>query len=92
MNEQLGPQVSRVSTAPDGWNDFLVAHNEFCSKNGGAPLFNQTPFLTYDQVRKALGARIEKFVEYRKRFDPTDRMLMPYFPEHLGESTTVSVV
>jgi hypothetical protein len=47
-----------VSTAPEGWNDFLVAYNEFCSKNGGSPLFNQTPFLTHAQVKKALGARL----------------------------------
>jgi FAD/FMN-containing dehydrogenase len=79
-----------VSTAPEGWNDFLVAYNEFCSKNGGSPLFNQTPFLTHAQVKKALGARLDKFVEYRRRFDPTNRFLTPYFSEILGESVTVS--
>ena len=36
-------------------------------------------------LRKALGARVDTFVEYRRRFDPTDRMLMPYFGELLGE-------
>jgi hypothetical protein len=83
--------IDPVSTAPEGWNDFLVAYNEFCSGHGGAPLFNQTPFLTHDQVKKALGARLDKFEEYRKRFDPTDRMLTPYFKALLGESKAVSV-
>jgi hypothetical protein len=41
-------------------------------------------------VKKALGARLEKFEEYRKRFDPADRMLTPYFGALLGASTTVS--
>ena len=75
-----------VSTGAAGWNEFLVAYNEFCSSHGGQPLFNQTPLLTHEQVKKALGARLDKFVEYRKRFDPTDRMLTPYFSELLGSA------
>lgn len=76
--------IDPVSTGAEGWNEFLMAYNEFCSKNGGSPLFNQTPLLTREQVKKALGARLEKFVTYRKKFDPTDRMLTPYFRELLG--------
>lgn len=83
--------IDPVSTAPEGWNDFLVAYNEFCSRNGGAPLFNQTPFLTHQQVKKALGDRLDKFEAYRKRADPTDRMLTPYFKALLGEGKAVSV-
>ena len=78
--------IDPVSTGAEGWNEFLVEYNVFCSEHGGSPLFNQTPFLTHTQVRKALGARLDKFVAYRKRFDPTDRMLTPYFRELLGES------
>ena len=82
--------IDPVSTAPEGWNDFLVAYNEFCSGHGGCPLFNQTPFLTYEQVQKALGPRLEKFVDYRKRFDPGDRLLSPYFSALLGANITAS--
>jgi hypothetical protein len=83
--------IDPVSTAPAGWDDFLVAYNEFCSSHGGAPLFNQTPFLTHAQVRKALGARLDRFQEYRRRFDPTDRFLTPYFAALLGQTEAVSV-
>jgi|GEM_PF-204818 len=80
--------IDPVSTAAKGWDDFLVAYNEFCSDNGGSPLFNQTPFLTRKQVTKALGARLDKFVEYRKQYDPTDRLLTPYFKELLEDPAT----
>jgi FAD/FMN-containing dehydrogenase len=82
--------IDPVSTAAEGWNDFLVAYNEFCSRNGGSPLFNQTPFLTREQVVKALGARLEKFVALRRQFDPGNRLLSPYFSELLGESATTA--
>ena len=82
--------IDPVSTGAEGWNEYLVAYNQFCSEHGGAPLFNQTPFLTHPQVKKALGARLDKFQEYRRRFDPHDRLLSPYFSELLGERVTVS--
>jgi FAD/FMN-containing dehydrogenase len=78
--------IDPVCTGAEGWEDFVVAYNEFCSQHGGFPLFNQTPLLTREQVKKAFGARLEKFIEYRKRFDPTDRLLNPYFKELLGEN------
>jgi hypothetical protein len=84
--------IDPVSTAPEGWSEFLVAYNDFCSRNGASPLFNQTPFLTREQVTKALGARLEKFAEYRKKFDPADRLLTPYFSELLGESVAASAL
>lgn len=77
--------IDPVSTAAEGWNDFLKAYNQFCSDHGGSPLFNQTPFLTRAQVVKALGARLDKFVGYRRQYDPTNRLLTPYFRELLGE-------
>jgi hypothetical protein len=47
-------------------------------------LFNQTPFLTHDQVHKAFGEeRIAKFNEARKKADPEDRLLDNYFRELL---------
>jgi len=37
---------------------------------------------------KAFGARLEKFVEYRRKLDPANRMLTPYFAELLGEDVS----
>ena len=72
-----------VSTGARGWDDFLVAYNEFCSENGGIPLFNQTKWLNRELVRRAFGDRIDSFRSYRKRFDPEDRLLNEYFAEVL---------
>ncbi|MEP6910445.1 MAG: FAD-binding protein [Actinomycetota bacterium] len=71
--------IDPVSTGAPGWKDFLHAYNEFCSEHGGKPLFNQSWGLTHEQVRKAFGDRIDKFEEYRRRFDPKDRLLNKYF-------------
>lgn len=73
-----------VSTGVDRrWRDFLERFNKFCSDNGGTPLFNQTPFLTRDQAKKAFKGRLEKFERIRQRFDPNDRMLNEYFFQRL---------
>lgn len=68
-----------VSTGQDGWDDFLVAYNEFCSEAGGIPLFNQTKHITPTQAHRAFGDRLATFEAYRKRQDPTDRLLNDYF-------------
>ncbi len=68
-----------VSTANPGWEAFLIAYNELCSKLGGVPLFNQSDLLTSTQVEKAFGERIATFERYRQRFDPTGRLLNDYF-------------
>ncbi len=73
-----------VSTGDPGWNDFLVAYNDFCSENGGIPLFNQTRAITPEQAKKAFGDRLPIFQEYRQRFDPGDRLLNDYFREMLS--------
>jgi FAD/FMN-containing dehydrogenase len=72
-----------VSTGNPGWNEFLVAYNELCSELGGVPLFNQTNLLTREQVHRAFGDRPALFDGYRRRYDPTDRLLNPYFQELL---------
>jgi hypothetical protein len=77
--------IDPVASTAKGWREFLAEYNEFCIRNGAAPLFNQSPFLTREQVTKAFGARLEKFAEYRRKCDPTDRLLTPYFAELLGE-------
>lgn len=72
-----------VSTGNPGWEDFLHAYNELASGLGGVPLFNQTNFLTRDQVSKAFKDRPQLFESYRQKYDPGDRLLNAYFKELL---------
>jgi len=74
-----------VSTGNAGWESFLQAYNNLCSQLGGVPLFNQTNLLTRAEVDKAFGDRPALFDRYRKRFDPTDRLLNAYFKELLTQ-------
>lgn len=74
-----------VSTGGPGWEEFMLAYNTLSSDLGGVPLFNQTNRLTPAQVRRAFGDRLEQFERYRKRFDPTNRLLNNYFQELLGQ-------
>ena len=55
-----GPTLSidPASTGGKEWEEFLRVYNDFCSARGGAPLLNQTPFLTRAQVKKAFGERL----------------------------------
>jgi hypothetical protein len=64
-----------VSTGNRGWEAFLTAYNEFCSKRHGTPLFNQTNLLTRDQVRQAFGDRLERFEGFRRQYDPRGRLV-----------------
>jgi FAD/FMN-containing dehydrogenase len=76
-----------VSTGNPGWDEFLVAYNELCSGLGGVPLFNQTNLLTREQVDRAFKDRPALFDTYRRRYDPTDRLLNPYFKDLLVPRT-----
>ncbi len=84
--------IDPVVSTTKGWREYVAEYNEFCIRNGAQPLFNQSPFLTREQVMKAFGARLEKFAEYRRKFDPTNRLLTPYFAELLGEGASVSAL
>jgi len=75
-----------VTTGEPGWDDFLQAYNRFCSGHDGVPLFNQTKWLTREQVHKAFGARIGEFEATRCTLDPGDRFLNTYFRELFGDS------
>jgi FAD/FMN-containing dehydrogenase len=77
-----------VSTGGPGWEQFLHEYNDMCSELGGVPLFNQTHLLTRAHVERAFGTRIRRFDEYRRRFDPADRLLNDYFRELLAEPAT----
>ena len=68
-----------VSTGGPGWDDFLVAYNQFCSDRNGVPLFNQTKSITPSQAKKAFGQRLETFKKSREQYDPDNRMLNEYF-------------
>ena len=72
-----------VSTGDPGWNDFLGAYNDFCSQNGGIPLFNQTRGITPAQAKQAFGDHLETFKVYQRQFDPENRLLNQYFREML---------
>jgi FAD/FMN-containing dehydrogenase len=78
-----------VSTAGPGWPEFLDAYNEFCSRNGASPLFNQTARLTPAQVEKSFGARLETFRKLQRQHDPGNRFVNRYFAELLGLSTAL---
>jgi len=72
------------STADEGWNDFLVDFNDFCSRHGGRPLFNQTRGLSRDQARRAYAGRLDNFSKLRKKVDPHDRLLNAFFDQILA--------
>lgn len=72
-----------VSTGQRGWDEYLKAYNAYCSDAGGVPLFNQTKHIAPHQAKKAFGDRLSRFEEYRARYDPTDRLLNPYFRDRL---------
>lgn len=79
-----------ICTGNPGWERFYAAYNEFCSERDGIPFFNQTPFLTSAQVRRAFGERLRIFEGCRRRFDPTGRLVNRYFEELLGIATAAS--
>jgi hypothetical protein len=71
--------IDPVSTGKPGWEDFLVAYNEFCSDHGGSPLLNQTDRLTAAQVKKDFGDRTATFSSLVQRHDPAGRFMTAYF-------------
>ena len=71
-----------VSTGDLGWDDYVEAYNEFCSRLGGVPLFNQTRGIKPRQAKKAFGERLEKFATVRRKADPGNRLLNEYFAQY----------
>jgi len=76
--------IDPVSTANPGWEDFLVAYNQFCSDRNGVPLLNQTPALTPAIVQKAFGSRLGTLETTRRQYDPGNRLLNDYFRQLLS--------
>lgn len=82
--------IDPVSTANPGWEEFLLAYNQFSSDHGGIPLLNQTKGITRAQVEKALGSRWKTFADTRRGYDPQGRLLSPFFRDLLDEEDTAS--
>jgi len=76
--------IDPVSTANPGWDDFLVAYNQFCMDRNGRGLMNQTPGLTADMLQKFCGDRLQTMKAARAQFDPNDRLLNDYFRQLLA--------
>jgi FAD/FMN-containing dehydrogenase len=81
-----GPMMSLEpsSTGDKGWDDFLIDFNDFASKLGGTPTFNQTRALQVEHVTKAFGERAKLFRALRQRTDPLNRLRNSYFAYLLG--------
>lgn len=73
-----------VSTANPGWNDYLLAYNQFCSDRNGIPLFNQTANLSPAIMRKACGDRLDVLATTHKQYDPGGRLLSDFFRPFLS--------
>jgi FAD/FMN-containing dehydrogenase len=72
------------STGDKGWDDFLIDFNDFASRLGGTPTFNQTRALQAEHVAKSFGDRIKLFRALRQRTDPLNRLRNSYFAYLLG--------
>jgi FAD/FMN-containing dehydrogenase len=81
-----GPMVTLEpsSTGESGWDDFLIDFNDFASKLGGTPTFNQTRALQVEHVGKSFGERLKLFRALRQRTDPLNRLRNSYFAYLLG--------
>ena len=75
-----------VATGAHGWDEFLRAYNDYCSKQGGVPLFNQTKWITPKQACTAFGDRIAEFRAQVEHYDPDQRMLNAYFRDRIFQS------
>jgi FAD/FMN-containing dehydrogenase len=76
--------IDPVSTANQGWREFLVDFNDWCSNHGGVPLPNQTFGFTHAQAQKALGERLSIMATKRAEFDPENRLLNDFFRSFFG--------
>lgn len=76
----LDPICPEKNAKDPGWEEFLRAFNEKCSRAwGGVPLLNQTPFLERADLTGEFRQRLNGFEVVRREFDPQNRMLNDYF-------------
>ncbi len=76
--------IDPVSTANPGWDEFLIAYNQFCMDRNGRGLMNQTPGLTAAMLQKFCGDRLQTLKTARAQYDPTNRLLNDYFRQLLA--------
>lgn len=76
--------IDPVSTGNAGWNEYIDAYNQFCSERNGKPVLNQTCRLTPALAAKAFGGRLAMLESARKQYDPSGRLLNPYFRDILS--------
>jgi len=74
------------SDGEKGWADFLIDFNDFASRLGGVPTFNQTRALKTEHVSKAFGERMRLFRALRQRTDPLNRLHNSYFASLFGST------
>ena len=72
------------SSGEQGWDDFLIDFNDFASRHGGTPTFNQTRALQPEHVAKSFGERAKLFRALRQRTDPLNRLNNSYFSHLFG--------
>ncbi len=75
--------IDPVGTGGPEWEKFMRAYNAFCRRYHGKPLFNQSPYLSREDVLAAYGDRIKQFTAVRDRLDPQRRLLNNHFAELL---------
>jgi hypothetical protein len=76
--------IDPVSTGNPGWEDYLVAYNQFCIDRKGRGLLNQTPGLTAGMLQKFCGDRLQALKTARAQYDPNNRLLNDYFRQLLA--------
>jgi len=75
--------IDPVGTGGPEWEKFMRAYNAFCRRYQGKPLFNQSPYLSREDVLAAYGDRVAQFTTIRDRLDPQRRLLNKHFAELL---------
>lgn len=83
--------IDPASTGGAGWEDFLRAYNDLCAELGGVPLLDQTSLLSRAHVEGAFGDRMARLDAQRRRYDPADRLLNPFFGELLAPSAPEAI-
>ena len=81
--EQAMFTISALSTQVEGWDEFVFELAEFAEARQGVPFFNQTRHASPEAAAKRYGKRLEFFRDVRRRLDPHDRMLNPFFAPYM---------
>ncbi|HEX9876940.1 MAG TPA: FAD-binding protein [Gammaproteobacteria bacterium] len=75
--------LSSLSTEQQGWDDFVVDLADFAATNDGVPFFNQSRGATSELALSRYGKRLDFFRKTRRKLDPDDRLLNPFFASYM---------